>query len=329
MQRIRIVVAGALLLLTVVPASAAAHGERASSVVDDVYVEPASGVGFLSAAIASARRDLDLSMYELRDPALEGDLVRAAHRGVRVRVLLNAAYYGERENSDAARVLSGGGVHVTWAPRGQIFHAKYLVVDNRRVYLGTGNLVEYYYSSTRDFWVLDQNAGDVAAVERTFSGDVHAQSLATVTHGGLVWSPGATGALLSIIDGARRTLLVENEEMRDATIEDALAADARRGVRVDVVMVKSGRYLSELRDLARHGVRVWLVPSSPIYLHAKVICADCSSTDATLFVGSQNFSYSSLDDNRELGVITHSGVAVTTVTRAIASDISAATRLTP
>jgi hypothetical protein len=92
-------------------------------------------------------------------------------------------------------VLSLGGVHVTWAPSAQIFHAKYLVVDGARVYLGTGNLVSYDYSSTRDFWVLDEVPGDVAAVEAMFGDDVNGASRVPVPHGGLVWSPESASAL--------------------------------------------------------------------------------------------------------------------------------------
>ncbi len=129
---------------------AAQGGPLSSSALTRIYSEPAAGYGFFSTAIASARRDIDLSMYELKDPVIEAELVHQAKAGVRVRVLLNSAY--ERsENAPAATVLRSGGVHVTWAPSGQIFHAKYLVIDDARVYIGTGNLVNYYYSSTRDF----------------------------------------------------------------------------------------------------------------------------------------------------------------------------------
>ena len=67
-----------------------------------------------------------------------------------------------------------------------------------------------------------------------------------------------------------------------------MTADRRRDVAV--------------RGLARAGVRVALPSDSggALYLHAKAIVAD----HRTAFVGSQNFSSSSLDDNRELGIIT-------------------------
>ena len=57
-----------------------------------------------------------------------------------------------------------------------------------------------------------------------------------------------------------------------------------------------------------------------LYIHAKVIVVD----GATAFVGSQNFSTSSLDDNRELGVITTDPVVVTSVSTTLAQDAAGA-----
>ncbi len=44
----------------------------------------------------------------------------------------------------------------------------------------------------------------------------------------------------------------------------------------------------------------------------------------TAFVGSQNFSTSSLDDNRELGIVTADPPLVEGVARTLASDLAAA-----
>ena len=139
-----------------------------SSVVG-VWSEPQAGYGFLDAAVAGARSSVELSIYELRDPTLEAALVARAHAGVDVRVILNYDYDGHEENAAALALLRGGGVHVVWAPSGQIFHAKYLVIDRARLFVGSGNLVASDYPSTRDVWVEDVSGRDVAAAAATFA----------------------------------------------------------------------------------------------------------------------------------------------------------------
>ncbi len=311
---------GAVLVmgLTLAPLVASEASEAAVPVVK-VWTEPASGYGFLDAAIVSARHSIDLSMYELSDPTIEHDLVARAAAGVDVRVILDADYSGMSENASAYAVLHASKVHVEWAPSNQIFHAKYVVIDGHFAYVGTGNLQSYYYASTRDFWVEVVRASDVRAIANTFNADF-ARSYATSAAPGLVWSPGSTSALVGLIDAARHSLLVENEEMDSPSIESALEGAARRGVAVKVVMTASSSWTAALDDLARDGVRVRVLTSSQVYIHAKVICADCAGNVGTVFIGSENFSTSSLSYNRELGVITTTPVAIRAVEAAVNSD---------
>jgi cardiolipin synthase A/B len=313
---------GAVLVagLTLSPMVKSGASEATVPVVK-VWTEPASGYGFLDAAIASARRSIDLSMYELSDPTIEHDLVARAATGVDVRVILDADYSGMSENASAYAELHASKVHVEWAPSNQIFHAKYLVVDGRVAYVGTGNLQSYYYSSTRDFWVEVTRASDVRAIIGTFGADF-ARSYVTSSAPGLVWSPGSTSTLVGLIESARHTLLVENEEMDSATIESALGGAARRGVAVDVVMTESSSWSAALEDLARDGVHVRVLSSSQVYIHAKVICVDCAGNVGTVFIGSENFSTSSLSYNRELGVVTTSSAAIRAVEAAVHSDFA-------
>jgi phosphatidylserine/phosphatidylglycerophosphate/cardiolipin synthase-like enzyme len=295
-------------------------GAASTTPVASVWTEPQAGYGFLDAAIDGAHRSIDVSMYELSDPTIEHDLVAKARDGVLVRVLLNSDYDGRDENTAAANVLRAGSVHVAWAPAGTIFHAKYVVIDDRTAYIGTGNFVAYDYSSTRDFWVQDSSRSDVAAMVSTFNADFANRGTAPVASGGLVWSPGSTSALVGLIDSARTSLLVENEEMDSPAIEEALEGDARRGVDVKVVMTYSSEWSSALNALAHEGVHVSLLNSSQVYIHAKVMCVDCRATAGTVFIGSENFSTSSLSYNRELGVITRSLNAIHAVEAAVESD---------
>lgn len=317
-----------VVALAIVPlAGAQASSALATSTLAHVWSEPASGYDFLDAAVASARTSLDLSMYELNDPVFERALVASARRGVVVRVLLNAAFLGLRENTAAAARLRAGSVQVVWAPTNQIFHAKYMVVDGARAYIGSGNLVAADYATTRDFWVEDTNANDVDAVSATFASDfAHRVGKRRASHG-LVWSPGSAAALVTLIDSAHRTLLVENEEMKSAPIEQALVAAAHRGVHVDVVMTYDSSWTSALTQLARHGVQVRLHRGAQVYIHAKVICADCTASSGTVFIGSENFSTSSLSYNRELGVTSATPAARDAVRSAVNADFASGTAL--
>jgi cardiolipin synthase A/B len=298
----------------------ASFAGAAASPVARVWTEPQAGYGFLDAAINGAHKSIDVSMYELSDPTIERDLIAKARQGLLVRVLLNSDYDGREENTPAANTLRAGSVHVAWAPSNTIFHAKYVVIDSHVAFIGTGNFVAYDYGSTRDFWVEDTNAANVSAIASTFNADFANRGSAPVGSGGLVWSPGSTGALVSLITSAKSSVLVENEEMDSAAIEQALESDAHRGVDVKVVMTSSSAWASAFAALERAGVRVSTLNSSQVYIHAKVICVDCTLSGGTVFIGSENFSTSSLSYNRELGVVTTSLNAVRAVESTVESD---------
>jgi len=315
----------AVMVLAFTLASLGATASQASAAAApsqlSISVEPATGFGFLGHAILSARHTIDLSMYEFEDPTIEADLVNRARAGVDVRVVLDSEYGIASDNEPAATTLKRGGVHVVFAPDNRIFHAKYLVIDGTSLYIGTANFQAQYYSSTRDFWVLDRNHADIAAAQATFTADFahHSAPLSTGS-GDLVWSPGSTNALVNLIQSAKDSLLVENEEMDSYTIESALEAASRRGVDVEVVMTYDSEWHAALSELAVDGVHVRTLSESQVYIHAKVICADCLGSGGTVFVGSENFSTSSLDYNRELGIITTAKSVVDTVRTTVEGD---------
>jgi cardiolipin synthase len=169
--------------------------------------------------MSSARHELDMTMYELADPRAVEILEADARRGVVVRVLLDQAYSGASVNSGAYSELRSHGVEVHWAPAGTIFHQKTITVDDRVSAIMTLNLTSEYYATTRDFAVVTTDRADVDAVEAVFRTDWTSSGPPSTGSGGddLVWSPGAEARLVELIDSARRSLLVENEEMKDPT----------------------------------------------------------------------------------------------------------------
>jgi cardiolipin synthase len=293
-----------------------------------LITEPNDGMQPLYSLMASAHDTLDMTMYELADPATIAILDADARRGVLVRVLLDRDYSGYSINEPDFSQLASNGVQVRWAPTGTIFHQKTITIDDRTSVIMTLNLTSEYYSTTRDFAVVTTDPPDVAAIEQVFDSDwTNSGAPATGPTGqNLMWSPGAEAGIVSVIDSAHHSLLVENEEMDDPAVTSAFESAAGRGVDVDLVMTYSSSWVDAFDDLTSAGVHVrTYAPDASLYIHAKVMVAD----DTTMFLGSQNFSASSLDDNRELGIITSDASLVTPVDQTVASDFAGATAFTP
>jgi cardiolipin synthase A/B len=290
-----------------------------------LITEPGPGDRPFLALIDSARHSVEMTMYELTDQRLEQALAATAARGVHVAVLLDDGQYGDgRPLNDAAyRYLATHGVSVAWAPTYfALTHEKTIVIDRRVAAIMTLNLTPVYYSSSRDFAVLDHRPADVVAIAQTFGADLRHRPL-TPSAGidDLVWSPGAQAPLGALVAHAQRSLQVESEEMDDPTITRELCQAAQRGVRVQVVMTYQPSSRAALTYLAGCRAQVGTYPeNAALYIHAKLIRVD----RATVFIGSQNLSRQSLTYNRELGIITHNPQIAAGTGRTFSADFAAA-----
>jgi cardiolipin synthase len=130
----------------------------------------------------------------------------------------------------------------------------------------------------------------------------------------------------TLINSARGTLLIEAEEMNDSDIEQALANAAQRGVQVAVILPAaqsaSGDSNSQgIAAIKQGGVQVREDPQ--LYMHAKIIIVD----GRTAFVGSENISTQSLDQNRELGIIISDSSVLNKLQTTFQSDWSVSQRV--
>ena len=317
---------------TAQPASGLASGARVPSAAVRagslrLLTEPQAGIGPIYRLIRRARKSVDLTMYELADSVAEADLAADAKRGVNVRVILDQ-HLERSANHSAYKYLAAHGVHVRWGPAGTTVHQKTLTVDNSTSVIMTLNLVARDYRGTRDFAVIDTNRTDVKAIVATFNADFAGRAITPPDGTDLVWSPtNAQASVLAVIHRAAHTLAVEDEEMDDPPVTSALAAAARRGVNVEVIMTADSEWDSAFNELTRAGVHIRLYPdkSSALYIHAKVMVADAGRGDQRALIGSQNFSVASLDYNRELGILTRNRRIVAAVRATLARDYAHAT----
>lgn len=282
---------------------------------DQVFVEPTAGVAPIINFIDAARQRLDAEVYAISAQPVLAAFVRAARRGVRVRVLLEQHPQGVDADVPAFAFgyLQQSHVAVRWAsPAFAFTNAKFLVEpDRRQTLIGTMNWTADAFSQNREFGVVNRVAAVAQASEIVFGADwSHTRVRGNL--GNLVVSPlNARVRLLRLITGARHTLDVYAEVVQDRQIDAALMAAARRGVRVRVVTTGMG----DAALLARKGIH--LVVRKKPYIHAKVIAVDAK----TLFIGSENLSTTSLDHNREVGLILNDRGAIRVVEAAFALDV--------
>jgi phosphatidylserine/phosphatidylglycerophosphate/cardiolipin synthase-like enzyme len=287
---------------------ACAVGSGASKL--QLVVEPDDGVRPITDAIRAAQRSIWVEVYLFTDTPVIDALEDAANRGLDVRVMLEphpveSSPVSVQETLDK---LKAAGIKVSQTnPAFQLTHAKFMLIDGSALFLMTANLSKAALggskagTTNREYILEDSEVQDIQEAQNIFSADWN-RTTPTLSDANLIVSPiNARVKLLALINSARSSLLIENEEMQDQQIEDALAQAARRGVGIQVVLpAATGRQDSNAAGVAllrQAGISVRY--DTKLYMHAKLMIVD----GARAYVGSENFSTASLDLNREVGLI--------------------------
>jgi phosphatidylserine/phosphatidylglycerophosphate/cardiolipin synthase-like enzyme len=264
-----------------------------------LIVGPDDGREPLLAEIDGARESIEIAVYTFTDPDMLAAVGRAAARGVRVRALLERDPYLGAGSPDADRAaLERAGVEVRWAPtRFTFLHEKAMIVDAAVAVIGTMNFTSAGFLSNRELALVTTDPAEVMAASTVFEADWDERptpALAT-----LISSPeNSRIELAGLLESATRSLDIYAEVLLDGASVDLLAQRAGAEVAVRVLLPPpfEDRGWLVVERLAASGVQ--LHDLSDPYGHAKAILVDGREA----FVGSQNLTATSLDENRELGI---------------------------
>jgi phosphatidylserine/phosphatidylglycerophosphate/cardiolipin synthase-like enzyme len=173
-------------------------------------------------------------------------------------------------------------------------------------------------ATNREYAIVDTNADEVREAQAIFQADWDRQTPALADPNLVVSPVNSRPKLEQLLQSARSTLILEEEEMYDADMEGQLIAAAKRGVAVQVILpatpADNPNANQDVPRLTQADVQVRY--SQTLYMHAKLIVADGTRA----FVGSENFSGQSLDGNRELGIIVADPAAIATLQATFARD---------
>lgn len=254
----------------------------------------------------------------------------AANRGIDVRVMLEDHPFGGGSVSPQetmAKLRSAGVKSQPSDPEFTLTHEKGLIIDGTTAYIMTANMTNAALgtgSSTknREYLIADINSQDVQAIVAIFQADWD-HTTASFNDPNLVVSPvNSRPSFDSLIASAKQTLLVTSEEMKDSKIEQDLVAAAQRGIKVQVILPAPGSSTasdsndSSIKLIKKGGVSVR--EDHHLYMHAKIMIID----GKTAFLGSENISAQSLDENRELGLIIADDNVIQTLQQTFQQDWS-------
>lgn len=280
----------------------------------------------LAAVIEQAESSVDMVAYDLDLDSVVSALIAAHRNGVQVRVVV------ESDNADEQAVadLRQAGVPLVEDERDSgLMHNKFVVIDGQWVWTGSWNLTyNGTYRNNNNVVLIASPAlaeNYTAEFEEMFTGQFGPTSPADTPHPQVIitvetgtgeekqvqrvevenyFAPEdqVAAQVIAEIEGAQERIRFMAFTFTSDEIADAMLERARAGVVVQGVIESrnTGGEYSEYQRLqaAVHDV---LPDGNPYVMHHKVIIID----DATVILGSYNFTASAEEDNDENLLIIH------------------------
>ncbi len=262
-----------------------------------VTIQPDDGDGPLIARIEHARLAVDVTIYELSSPRIVAALEAAAVRGLVVRVLCDR----NQALPQVVESLRRAGAEVRSSSDGFVnTHQKTVTIDREVSFVFSGNLDGRAFVRGRNYGVFDDDPDDVADLEELFDADWTSRPPAIGCTRLVVAPQNARARILGLLAEARQRIDVEALYITDREVEEALVTAHERGVAVRVLFNDPSFGLGDVRPTATRllarGIPVRR--SGDRFVHAKLLVADRTWA----FIGSENFSRTALDRNREVGI---------------------------
>lgn len=304
-----------------------------------ILVEPNGNKGSeLRAEIYAAKSSVYMTMYTISDDTIIGAITNRQAAGLDVKIVLDGSSQNKSFNQPAFdsfnAVVAGSAV---WSSSAFAYtHQKTVIIDGAQAWIMTMNLTRGAPLYYREYLAVDTVPADIAEATAIFQADfVHAPITPV---GDLVVSDSnARAKLVALIGTATTSLDLELEELTDMTsggIVASLVARANAGVKVRVVVADNdaatpaavSAVKSAGGSVITFGADLGNATSSNPYVAGKTILVDCSTgACARGYVGSENMTANSLDNNRELGVILSNATELGKIYATVDADAKAGT----
>ena len=248
------------------------------------------------ALVDSAKRSLDVEIYEMSDLDFRAAIRRALQRKVTVRIIKEPAPIGEkckmmapvtaRDSDDCqdqkqlvAEILAHGGKVVPFnkaelcGEKGKTCfeHGKMVIADQKYVMLSTGNFNASNLCNhgkkagvcNRDFSYISHRPFIVEGLSVIFEKDLNGQSYdlpAAVSarfKRKITVSPFSSAPLVEFIGSAKHSIEIENQYLKDPVLNQALIAASNRGVAVSVTLSSLCSFGQPKDGLKREAERIF------------------------------------------------------------------------
>jgi cardiolipin synthase A/B len=273
-----------------------------------IIVEPNQERSALLDAINGAQNSIKLTIYGFTDDKIARALIQSKERAVDVAVLIEATpYLHKDENTKIVNLLKQHNISVKYSnPKFFVTHQKTFVFDDAQAWITTFNLTHSAFSSERNFALVTNNKKIISELNRLFQTDWQRQTF-TAGKTKLVISPNnSRKKLANFVNNCNHKLYMYISGLTDLEMMKVISKD-KRSTKILFSSTYPSASKKTIQWLCRKGMQIHQL--NGLTEHAKVIISDTNKA----YLGSINLTRTSLDDNREVEIITEEKSSVATL----------------
>ncbi len=285
---------------------------------DKIVTLPDMGRAPFLKMIGDAKNTLDISAYNISDPALIAALINAANTGVTVR----AFTYSTGAFGTSIQELNDNGIQICQlSARFEQAHHNVFIVDDTYAVISTGNWDAPSFDGlsatntlpSRDFATSFENTGMIQELKNAYENDIIDGSVSLnskwTQEEFLVWGPkNHVDVINKLIASAAESIDIYLQDFSDKNIAQSLVnASVSLNTRINMTNYPSIRTVDDTDMFDAPNINFYLNTINKIHANIMIIDAGIEGV-AKMYLGSSNFSTGSLDENStnnwEVGIVT-------------------------
>lgn len=250
--------------------------------------------------INSAKSRVYVEVYMFSEKNIRNAIINAKKRWVDVKIVLEKnPYLAYNINNEAYNLFKENDIEVVWSDPKNYFlnHSKFMIIDDMFI-VSTWNLSHSTFAYNRDFFIFSKDGVILNKILKIFDYDFY----------WIVWQEYDSNLILSpnysrkklekSFLWARESINMYFQYFLDDDLVDVLSIKASSGVLIKVVLPDTAIESSpkQIKKLENSWVEISFLKKPKI--HSKIVIVD----NSYMFLWSINFSPTSIDENRELGL---------------------------
>ena len=269
-----------------------------------IYSEPDAGKEPLLEFIRNTQKELHINSYLIDDPDIMTAISNTVSRKISVRIIVDGHPY-DGSGRESLEALRRTGAQVNIAPGrfegADVFdHAKYML-NEKEFIVGTMNLTDAAFKKNREYFVRGDERKIHRSLMNIFNSDWEGKRAGQHDRKLLMVSPDSENRMFDFLRNSKK-MSIETEEIGDDSILLEILSTKGRKLRMILPSSISENDVKNAESLVSRDVQVRIMPANAKYMHAKMI-----HNKKSVFIGSQNFTATSLMKNREVGILIKKG----------------------